>query len=104
MGAPLIGRTACPECGFGAAHVKRSERCVYRYCPECGAMYHATGKDREAALLAKTRLLDAPPTPTGPSPTPAPEPDAGEPAPTPSPTPSPAPTPAKKKAAGLFTF
>ena len=73
MGSPIIGRSACPECGFAAAHVKRSPKCLYRHCPECGAMYHATGATREAALMAKTRL-DAAPSPPEPTPTPTPAP------------------------------
>ena len=68
MGAPIIGRTKCPECSFDGAHVKRSEKCIYRFCPECGAMYHAKTARQAADLEAKMRPL-APlglgvPTPT----------------------------------------
>jgi hypothetical protein len=114
MGAPIIGRTPCPECGFGGAHVKESPKCIFRYCPDCGSQYHArTGRQREL-LLAKTRSD----TPTGseptttptPEPTQAPKPAPGPAAPTPSePTASepkpidpPTPTPAPRKRIGLF--
>ena len=92
MASPIIGRTNCPECGFEAAHVKQSEKCLYRYCPGCGAMYHATGQARADALRAKMRTVDAPtPTPTG----------KVEATPTPTPTPEHAPTPTPKRR-GLF--
>jgi hypothetical protein len=84
---PIIGRTECPECGFKSAHVRQSEKCLYRYCPECGAPYHAKTEQQKADLLKKTRLNAAPvpavapatptepkptATPTGPAPTAAP--------------------------------
>lgn len=98
MASHIVGRTDCPECGFKAAHVKQSEKCLYRYCPECGATYHAKGLRQAADLQAKTR------------------PEAGAPAPKPaaSPKPSAAPVlepadlaaitqaPAAPKRAGLF--
>ncbi len=56
MAGEIVGRTGCPECGFASAHVKRSAKTLYRYCPDCGAQYMATGPRREAELLAKTRL------------------------------------------------
>lgn len=101
MGSPIIGRTHCPECGNKAAHVKRSEKCVYRHCPECGAMYHATGQAREAALLAKTRLVEpvqaadagTVKATAGAAPTTTTSPDLKAPAP--------APAPAKRR--GLFS-
>lgn len=106
MGAPIIGRSRCPECGFENAHVKRSAKCLYRYCPECGAMYHATGAEREKRLLDITRLAEPGPTPTQeePAPSPAPAPEPG-PTPTPSPAPldEPTPTPTRKRA-GFFTI
>lgn len=100
MASQIIGRTTCPECGFGSAHVKRSERCAYRYCPECGAQYMATGERREADLLAKTRLEKpgSGPTPTGAPPAPSPAVPATPPAP---PTPSGATDTAPKRR-GLF--
>lgn len=56
MAARLLGRTACPECGFEAAHVRQNEgKHPYRYCPECGSNY-ATRNSRQAAdLMAKVR-------------------------------------------------
>lgn len=51
----LIGRLACPWCGFDAAHVKQSEgKRPYHHCPECGLMTHAKSGD-QARLL--TRLM-----------------------------------------------
>lgn len=97
MASAIIGRTNCPECGFEAAHVKQSEKCIYRYCPGCGAMYHATGATREAALRAKMRPVPGlgVPTPTEGKPDDAP-------APTPTPTPAPAAPAAAPKRRGLF--
>ena len=61
MASNIIGRTTCPECAFAGAHVKRSDKCLYRYCPECGSQHMARSKRQEADLLSKTRLLDAAP-------------------------------------------
>lgn len=60
MAAQHLGRTACPECGFHAAHVRQNEgKHPYRYCPECGANY-ATRNSRQAAdLVKKTRPVQA---------------------------------------------
>lgn len=69
MAGSIIGRTACPECGFAKAHVRESERCLYRYCPECSSQYHARTPMQRDLLIKKTQptLGDAPtPTPTGP--------------------------------------
>lgn len=97
MGSPIIGRTPCPECGFGSAHVKRSPKCVYRHCVECGAMYHATGAERERRLMAVTRPVEA-------APAPEPEPTKPPPAPTPAPAPAlPVSSPPASKRRGLFS-
>lgn len=128
MGSPIIGRTACPECGFSAAHVKESPKCIYRYCPECGSMHHAKTERQKSDLTAKMRPeggaaptptptptgkaseapAAAPPTPTPtpakatPTPTPKPaKPTAATPTPEPTPTPTPAAKPARR---GLFSF
>ena len=104
MASVMIGRTACPECGFEAAHVKKSEKCTYRYCPECGAQHHAKTPRQVADLLGKMRPVAAPTalsptaTPTGPEKT---APAAGIPA-LPTPTePSATATPAKRR--GLWS-
>lgn len=115
MASKLIGRTACPECGFASAHVKQSEKCVYRYCPECAAQHHARTERQRADLLAKTRLVDAAPTPTEPPEPPTAAAPAVAAAPTPTPReprepeplvapPTPTPTAAPRKRIGLFTF
>lgn len=109
MASVIIGRTACPECGFASAHVKKSDKCTYRYCPECGAQHHAKNARQLADLMAKTRLTDPAPTPTPtpsePAPAPAVEPVAAVP-PTPTvPTPRDAtPTPPRKRMGHLFSF
>lgn len=111
MGAPIIGRTECPECGFASAHVKKSEKCHFRYCPECGSQHHARTPRQVSDLLAKMRA-DAP-TPSESAPAPAADlPAAVPPTPTlPTPSlptasdaeasPTPTPKPARKRI-GLF--
>lgn len=85
MGSPIIGRTACPECGFEAAHVKESPKCIYRYCPECGSMHHAKTARQQADLRGKMRPAPGPtPTPTPREEAPAVEPAAAPPTPTPT--------------------
>lgn len=101
MASLMIGRADCPECGFKAAHVKQSDKCVYRYCPECSSQHHARTERQRGDLFKKTRLLEptATPTPTGKEAAP----EVATPPPTPSPslpTPSPEPTPPKRR--GLF--
>ena len=85
MASKMIGRTACPECDFESAHVKESEKCVYRYCPECGSQHHARTPRQRADLLKKTRLIDTQ------APAPAPEAKPADP-----PKPAPVPTPQPK--------
>lgn len=59
MASELIGRTACPECGFHAAHVKiktdKEGAHPYRHCPECGSQYFPRNKAQGDALRAKMR-------------------------------------------------
>lgn len=102
MASQIIGRSACPECGFSAAHVKKSDKCHYRYCPECGAQHHARTERQVADLLKKTRLSEPTPTPTGksdPAPTPSPSPTPIEVQPPPMTSPTPAP---RRHGLGLF--
>lgn len=103
MASPIIGRTDCPECGFTAAHVKRSDKCTYRYCPECNATYHAKTARQVADLMAKTRPEKGAP-PAEPAP-PKAAPVVVEPAATPAPIkaapankPPPKPAPEKRGA------
>lgn len=110
MASKLIGRTTCPECTFGAAHVKESEKCLYRYCPECGSQYNTRGERQRDLLMKKTRLVDAP-APSGsatagsaaPADTARPTPTPGKPADTPA-APAATPTPPAPKRSGLFGF
>lgn len=72
MASTLLGRSACPECGFAHAHVKISDKenaKAYRHCPECGAQYFPRNKAQADTLLAKTRAEKLPGAPE-----PAPEP------------------------------
>lgn len=99
MASVMLGRSKCPECGFESAHVKQSEKCIYRYCPECGAQHHAKTPTQQQHLMAKTRLIE-PPTGTQPSATPTPTPTPTAEQPTATPTPTATPAPAKRR--GLF--
>jgi len=60
MASQMLGRCACPECGFKSAHVKKTEAKetarAYRYCPECGAQYFPRSNRQEKDLLDKTRI------------------------------------------------
>lgn len=67
MASRMIGRATCPECGFASAHVKESEKCLYRYCPECGSQHYAKSSRQRADLTKKTRV-DASATATEPKP------------------------------------
>jgi hypothetical protein len=58
MASKIVGRTACPECGFESAHVKQSDKCLYRYCPECGSQHMARSARQVTDLMAKTRPVD----------------------------------------------
>jgi hypothetical protein len=113
MASKIIGRANCPECGFESAHIKESDKCLYRYCPSCGTNGpHARTELQRRNMLAKTRLIEPAATPTPPTPTqPTPTDAAAAPAtptvptptvPTPTKVPPPAPAPAKRS--GLFGF
>jgi hypothetical protein len=56
MASKMIGRATCPECGFQSAHVKESEKCLYRYCPECGSQHYAKSVRQREDLMGKTRV------------------------------------------------
>lgn len=107
MASVIIGRADCPECGFKSAHVKKSEKCTYRYCPECGSQHHAKTERQIGELLKKTRLTEPSPTPS-PSPTEKKAvaeiaaPEVTTPSPTPS-EPSGTDTPSAPKRRGLFS-
>lgn len=104
MASRIIGRVACPDCGFAAAHVKESDKCIYRYCPACGLNGpHARTQQQRDNMTRNMRPVEgAAPTPT-PAPEPAPAPSPTPPTPTErSGTPTPPPAPAKAKRLGLF--
>lgn len=105
MASLILGRTACPECGNASAHVKQSDKCLYRYCPECGAQYFAKTPRQVEDLKAKTRFISAGVPPSPPT-EPKPPAGAANAAPTPASgasgtgdAPPPPPPPAKR---GLF--
>lgn len=61
MSSSIIGRTACPECDFKAAHVKQGPKSIYRYCPECGSQYFPRNERQLDLLKQKMRpVVDAP--------------------------------------------
>jgi hypothetical protein len=106
MASKMIGRAACPECGFESAHVKESEKCLYRYCPECGSQHYAKSQRQRADLTAKTRITAAPTASTTEEPKAKPAPPIVDATPTPTasdatPTPSPATEPPRRR--GLFS-
>ncbi len=100
MASRIVGRADCPECGFKSAHVKESEKCLYRYCPECGAQHYAKTDAQRAHLMAKTRATGTSATPSA-----TPTGSAGTSTP-PSATPTPAAAApaaaAKRHGLGLF--
>lgn len=72
----MLGRCACPECGFHAAHVKinidKEGKHPFRYCPECGAQYFARNQRQGDMLREKMRpegtaTVSAPATNTPPA-------------------------------------
>lgn len=65
MASKMVGRADCPECGFKSAHVKQSEKCLYRYCPDCGSQHYAKSERQRSDLMAKTRLPEGSATGTG---------------------------------------
>jgi transcriptional regulator NrdR family protein len=59
MASEIIGRMACPECSFHAAHVKiktdKEGANPYRHCPDCGAQYFTRTKTQADNLLRQIR-------------------------------------------------
>jgi hypothetical protein len=117
MASRIIGRAACPECGFEHAHIKESERCIYRYCPACGINGpHARTKLQRDNMVKGMRPVEPTGTPTpteakpapaaapaAPTPTPSKRREASPPAdPPPAPPSPPTSTPARRS--GLFGF
>ena len=107
MASKMVGRATCPECGFASAHVKESEKCLYRYCPECGSQHYARSTRQRADLTSKTRIdATATATATGKAPAAeAPKPAAEAPATVAIATPSEATATAtgQPKRRGLFS-
>ena len=58
MASKIIGRAPCPECDFEHAHVKESEKCVYRYCPECHSQTIAKTDRQRANMTRRMRPVD----------------------------------------------
>jgi uncharacterized Zn finger protein len=59
MASEIIGRMACPECSFHAAHIKiktdKEGANPYRHCPDCGAQYFTRTKTQADNLLRQIR-------------------------------------------------
>ena len=55
MSSQIIGRSACPECDFKAAHVKQGPKSIYRYCPDCGSQYFPRNERQLDLLKNKMR-------------------------------------------------
>lgn len=52
----IIGRKACPWCGFASAHVRQNARKLpYHYCPECGLTTPAKNASQAERLVAGMR-------------------------------------------------
>lgn len=107
MASQIIGRARCPECGFESAHVKQSDKCLYRYCPSCGingphARTEAQRENMKRGMRPVAPAGGLVPTPT-PTPTAAPAPAQAATPTEGSPTGSPAQAPAAPpKRRGLF--
>ena len=55
----IVGRLACPWCGFDAAHVKRNEgKLPYHHCPDCGFMTPAKNGQQAKLLTGRMRPID----------------------------------------------
>lgn len=55
----IIGRLACPWCGFEGAHVKCNEgKHPYHHCPDCGLTTPAKNGAQAKLLTGRMRLVD----------------------------------------------
>lgn len=55
-GAVIVGRKACPDCGFAHAHIKAREgKHPYRHCPSCGLLTQARSHEQAAHLMRGMR-------------------------------------------------
>ena len=59
MASTIIGRAACPECDFASAHIKQSDKCLFRYCPECHTQTFAKTEAQQERMRAKMRPVVA---------------------------------------------
>lgn len=59
MTSAIIGRMACPDCGFESAHVKQSDKCLFRYCPECHTQTFAKTELQQANMRQRMRPVQA---------------------------------------------
>lgn len=64
MASDILGRSACPECGFASAHIKiktdKEGAHPYRHCPDCGSQYFTKNKNQGDLLRAKIKAVAAP--------------------------------------------
>lgn len=87
----IIGRRACPWCGFQHAHVKRNDaKNPFLHCPECGLLTQAKNGAQARLLTAGMRPAGAVPEPP-PTDQPIIVPKAAPPEPSPAPAAPPRP-------------
>lgn len=68
MAASIIGRKACPWCGFEHAHIKQTEgKQPYQHCPECGVMTHAKSGAQARLIVAGMKTTQAAPADPAPA-------------------------------------
>ncbi|MFZ6748049.1 hypothetical protein [Undibacterium sp. Ren11W] len=64
MASEMLGRSACPECGFSSAHIKiktdKEGAHPYRHCPDCGSQYFTKNKTQGDLLRSKINSGSAP--------------------------------------------
>jgi hypothetical protein len=54
--ARIIGRKACPWCGFESAHVKQNEgKLPFHHCPDCGTMTQARNGSQAKHITSNMR-------------------------------------------------
>jgi predicted RNA-binding Zn-ribbon protein involved in translation (DUF1610 family) len=54
--ASIIGRKACPWCGFESAHVKQNpDKLPFHHCPDCGTMTQARNGTQAKHITANMR-------------------------------------------------
>jgi predicted nucleic acid-binding Zn-ribbon protein len=77
MASVIIGHTDCPECD-GTAQVKQSDKCLFRYCPDCHTQTFAKTERQQANMRKRMRpVAGAAPAPAAAAPAPVNVPPTG---------------------------